>query len=96
MLLLSRFKILGHSMEPTLKQNQTVIASSIPYFFMKPKVGDIVILQRERCIIKRISKISGDNFFVQGDNKASTDSRDFGWINKKEIIGKVILNFKNL
>ncbi len=88
---LSKVRVIGHSMEPALKQNQTIIVSLIPYFFSKPKVGDIVVLQRERCIIKRIFKINGEKIFVKGDNKKeSTDSRNFGWINKKEIVGKVI------
>ena len=89
---LSKVKVVGHSMEPALKQNQTVIVSSVPYLIGKPKVRDIIILQRERYIIKRISKIKGDKVFVVGDNKkASTDSRDFGWVSRKEIVGKVVL-----
>ena len=89
---LSKVKVVGHSMEPALKQNQTVIVSSAPYLIGKPKVRDIIILQRERYIIKRISKIKGDKVFVAGDNKkASTDSRDFGWVSRKEIVGKVVL-----
>lgn len=91
-MLLSRARVVCYSMEPTLKHNQTVIVSSIPYFFSKPKIGDIVILQHERYIIKRISKIKQEKIFVEGDNaKESTDSRNFGWIDKKEILGKVIL-----
>jgi len=91
-MLLFRVKIIGHSMEPTLRNNQTVIASLIPYFFRKPKVGDIVVVQRVKCIIKRIAKIKKNNIYVVGDNSSkSTDSRNFGWVNKKEIIGKVII-----
>lgn len=90
-MLLSRVKVSGHSMEPTLKHNQTVIVSSIPFFFGQPKVEDVVILQHGRCIIKRIIKIKENKIFVAGDNsKESTDSRGFGWISNKRIIGKVI------
>ncbi len=90
-MLLARIKVVGHSMEPTLKQNQIVLASSIPYFFKKPKVGDIVVLKRQKYIIKRISKIKKEKIFVEGDNKKeSTDSRSFGWIGKDSILGKVI------
>ncbi|MDO8659757.1 MAG: nickel-type superoxide dismutase maturation protease [Candidatus Parcubacteria bacterium] len=90
-MLLSKVRIIGHSMEPALKDDQIVIVSSIPYFFKKPRVGDIVILRHERHIIKRIEKIKDDKFFVVGDNKKeSTDSRKFGWILKKTILGKVI------
>ena len=83
-------------MEPTLNENEIALVSRISYWFGKPKVGDIIVLRRETYIIKRIKKINlsvdGERFFVEGDNKSSsTDSRNFGWISKKEILGKVIL-----
>ena len=90
-MLLFRVKVKGHSMEPSLKNNQIAIASSLPYFFRKPRVGDIVVLSLGKCIIKRIIKVKENEIFIVGDNnKESTDSRDFGWISKRKIIGKVI------
>lgn len=90
-MLLSRIKVVGRSMEPTLRHNQEILASSIPFIFKKPKVGDIVILKRKNCIIKRIAKIKNNKFFISGDNKnESIDSRHFGWVGKREIVGKVI------
>jgi nickel-type superoxide dismutase maturation protease len=92
-MLLSKFKIEGQSMSPALKHNQKVFASSIPYVFRNPRVGDIVILLHGRCIIKRIARIKENKVFVVGDNKKqSSDSRNFGWIGKEKIIGKVIFN----
>ena len=93
MLLLSRFIISGHSMEPTLQQGQNVLVSSIPYLFVKPKIDDMVLIRHEenRFLIKRITKIDGEKYFVGGDNKKdSMDSRRFGWILKKDIVGKVV------
>lgn len=90
-MLLSKIKVLGHSMEPTIRHQQEILVSSIPFFLRKPKVRDIVMLQRRQYIIKRIVKIKNNQFYVVGDNdKESTDSRNFGWIDRKEIIGKVI------
>lgn len=94
MIPLFKFKIKGNSMTPAFKENDVVLVNRLSYFFSKPKIGDIVVLKRERYIIKRIAKIDlsadGQKFFVIGDNqKESTDSRNFGWIDKKEIIGKV-------
>ncbi|MDO8620942.1 MAG: nickel-type superoxide dismutase maturation protease [Candidatus Levybacteria bacterium] len=90
-MLLSKIKVVGHSMEPTLKQNKIVIVSSIPYLFKKPTIGDIVVLKRQKYIIKRITAIKKEQVFVIGDNKKeSTDSRNFGWIKKDSILGKVI------
>lgn len=81
-------------MIPTFKSGDEVLVNRLSYFLSKPKIGDLVVSKKEKYIIKRIKKIDGDRFFVEGDNKKeSTDSRKFGWINKKEIVGKVI--FKN-
>ena len=78
-------------MEPTLSEGDVVLISSLPYLFKNPKVGDVIILKREKYIIKRITKADRGKFFVEGDNKnESTDSKDFGWVLKKEIFGKVI------
>ena len=83
-------------MKPTLSEGDTVLVSGFSYFFKKPKIGDLIVLKKDMYIIKRITKanpsINGDKFFVQGDNKnESIDSRDFGWVSGKEILGKVIL-----
>ncbi len=102
MILLMRFVVSGRSMEPTFKPNQTLLVSSIPYFFREPKVGEVVVVkdprdpstssgQGGRLLLKRIDKKRKEEYFVVGDNpKQSTDSKDFGWITNKEIIGKVI------
>jgi len=94
---LSRITVVGHSMEPTILENQKVLATSVPYFFIEPKVGDIVVCKAnnsKKLYIKRIKKMQGRNFFVEGDNKKdSFDSRKFGSIKRKEILGKVIWTY---
>lgn len=78
-------------MLPTLKPGTDVLVFC---WFYTPKVGDIVAFKKdEKEMIKRIQKIKG-KIFVSGDNtKESTDSRNFGWIKREDIIGKVILVF---
>lgn len=79
-------------MESTLLQGQSVLVSSIPFLFSKPKIGDIVAIRKsDKVFIKRITKIHGDKYFVSGDNKKdSLDSREFGFVEKKDILGKVV------
>lgn len=79
-------------MEPTLLDSSIVFVSSIPYLINKPKIGDIVAFrQKNKIFIKRLTKISNDNYYVKGDNiKDSLDSRRLGWVKRQNILGKVI------
>jgi len=75
-------------MLPRLKPGQLVIASSL----VRPKVGLIVIIEHDKLEkIKRVSKIKGSKVYILGDNKpASRDSRQFGWLDKAQLIATVI------
>jgi nickel-type superoxide dismutase maturation protease len=90
-----KYKISGNSMSPTLHSGQTILVNRLRYWFTIPKVNDIVAVNDPRdgkVLIKRITKIEGKGYFVEGDNKkASTDSRVFGMIERRDIVGKVIL-----
>lgn len=93
--LLARFKIVGHSMEPQIENGETVLVSSVPYWFKIPKIHDIVAFKdsTNKILIKRIIKIQNGKYFVQGDNKNdSLDSRKFGYISRDKIIGEIIFN----
>jgi nickel-type superoxide dismutase maturation protease len=93
MLLLAKFKIAGHSMEPQIKTGDTVLVSRVPYWFKIPKINDIVAFKDNngKILIKRIVRIQNRKYFVQGDNRNdSLDSRRFGYISKKQIIGEFI------
>lgn len=86
---LKRFTVSGYSMLPILKPGQDVL---VWCWFIKPKVGAIVAVKvNGKDMVKRIQKVEGRRIFVTGDNKKmSTDSRSFGWIDKKDISGKLI------
>ncbi len=86
-----KYRIVGHSMKPTYLQNSVVIAWR---WFIKLHIDDIVICKDPRdgrLIMKRIAKIENNKYYVLGDNpKQSTDSRTFGWLEKENIVAKVI------
>lgn len=89
-----KFKVIGESMEPTLQENDFVFLNKFSYLLIPPQINDIIVLKdpinKEKYIIKRIREIKDQKFFVVGDNKnKSTDSNVFGWISKKDILGKV-------
>jgi nickel-type superoxide dismutase maturation protease len=92
MLLLSKYKISGHSMAPKIKNQDSVLASGIYYWFFSPKINDVVVFSyKNNNLVKRIAGIKNGKYFLQGDNKNdSLDSRKFGFILRNQILGKVI------
>lgn len=83
-------------MEPTLFSGDMVFVSSLPFLVSSPKVGDIIAFEkRKKIFIKRIAEknpsADREKYFVKGDNeKDSLDSMKFGWVDRKEIMGKVM------
>ncbi len=86
------FIVQGKSMLPTLEVGRRMLV--LKRAFVSLNVGDRVVLsdpRDARVIVKRITERKKDHYFVMGDNKKeSTDSRVFGWVEKEQIIGKVI------
>ena len=80
-------------MEPFISPKEEVVTFS--YILANPKVGDVIVFKHivpPFIFCKRIKKIIEDEVWVEGDNKKeSIDSRKFGFIKRKNIIGKVIL-----
>lgn len=62
--------------------------------FRKPRVGDVVVARDPRdgrLLLKRVGDFVGDKVFISGDNAMeSTDSRTFGYVQERDIIGKVV------
>jgi len=81
-------------MNPTFQEGDIVLVNRLAYVVTKPKPQDIIVFRdprTQREVIKRITNVSRDGYFVEGDNKKeSTDSRQYGVIARKSIIGKVI------
>lgn len=79
-------------MSPTFQENDHVLVSNLPLVWSAPKVGDIVVFEKEdKMYVKRIGEIKSKKFFLVGDNPVdSLDSRKFGLINSSKIKGKVI------
>lgn len=78
-------RVAGESMKPNLQPGQIIVGSSRGAWH----VGDIVVARYQgREIIKRVTKSSRDQVWLAGDNPdRSTDSRHFGAVNKRDILG---------
>ncbi len=89
-----RFIVEGDSMNPTYQRGDRLLIDPLFWRIMGLKKGDVVILRDprdSRLILKRIKDISQTGeLYVVGDNPPqSTDSRHFGPVSKKHIIGRV-------
>jgi len=75
-------------MVPTLKPGQLVVLAGVHTL----RVGDIVMVRHDGLEkIKRISQLKDGNVYLLGDNPAaSTDSRDFGWVARNQVIGTLL------
>jgi nickel-type superoxide dismutase maturation protease len=90
------FLVEGNSMAPTLLDGQAVLIDPRA----RIGAGDIVLARhpykQSVKILKRIDRINTDGSCeLAGDNEAeSTDSRTFGPISSKDILGKVVCRLK--
>ncbi len=82
-------------MEPTLRSGDRLLVAG----GRRPGPGDIVALRdprREgrRLIVKRVVSVDGDRVVVEGDNaSASTDSRVFGPVDRRALVGRVLYRY---
>ena len=64
----------------------------------KSLLGKVVVVEREErpgiFLVKRLQKSHGGEFWVEGDNDESTDSRTWGWISGNEIVGVVLFRYR--
>lgn len=95
-----RFRVTGISMQPLLQPEEEILINPFAYQKASPQINDLVVAthpdKKNLEIVKRISYITEEGtFFLLGDNpNHSTDSRNFGTIPLKNIIGKVTTRFR--
>jgi nickel-type superoxide dismutase maturation protease len=94
-----RFRITGNSMAPLLKPGEEVLVNPWAYRRMPPKPGDIVVARHpyrtDLRLVKRVAAVLADgSCLIEGDNSSeSTDSRSFGPLALKQILGRVTSRF---
>jgi len=81
-------------MEPTLSEGDHLLVGHIWHY----RVGDIVALRDprnlQRVIVKRVVAVRREEVLLRGDNiETSTDSREFGPVPMKALMGKVLRRY---
>ena len=82
------------SMQPALQPGDKVLVNR----WSRPKPGDIVVLHdpefHTTILVKRVSRWTPDGIEVVGDNpNVSRDSRTFGRVNTRHVLGKVVYRY---
>jgi signal peptidase I len=98
--MLKFIKVSGNSLSPAYKDGDFVLIVKISIFFHKInffrriKAGDIIVFMHPRYgrMIKKVERFlpDKDEIYVLGTQEFSVDSREFGPIHSREVIGKVI------
>ncbi len=84
-LLFENYRVLGHSMDPTLENDQFLVVNKMGYRLSDPERGDIVVFRDprtdERKLIKRIVGLPGEVLEIQDGQVLINDRRlDEGYI----------------
>ena len=89
-----RVLVAGSSMEPTLSPGDRLLVMHAG----RVKPGDLVALREpndvSRVIVKRVAAVRRGEVVVLGDNpEASTDSRFFGPVPERAVLGRVVRRY---
>src|SRR5215203_1430423 len=90
------FRVAGDSMVPTLQEGDLVLVNPHAEY----KIGDLVVarhpFKQSVTIIKRVAEIlPGERYILLSDNlEESADSRSFGAIPAKDMLGKAEAKIK--
>ncbi len=91
------FKIRGDSLAPEFSQGDFVLVSKIPFLLAPPAPGEVIAFHQPGygLLIKRIQSITSEGGLnVIGAHPDSIDSRAFGPVRQKDIVGKVIWHIR--
>jgi phage repressor protein C with HTH and peptisase S24 domain len=86
-----RFRVSGNSMAPSYKNGDKVVL----FNWGRISKGDVVIFRKENIdMMKRVVDKSSAGFEMRGDNAAeSTDSGEFGPVEKTKVVGRVLFKY---
>jgi nickel-type superoxide dismutase maturation protease len=89
-----RVEVTGASMRPTLEPGDRLLVVA----WRRVRAGDLVALadprQPARTLVKRVGRVDEANMTVLGDDPAaSTDSRSFGPVPRRTVLGRAVYRY---
>jgi nickel-type superoxide dismutase maturation protease len=92
--MLQVMKVTGESLSPFFETGDYVLIAKAAFLLRSLRPGDILVFHQPGygTLIKRLEQISpdGKDLFMLGTSPESTDSRQFGTVQRQNVIGKVI------
>lgn len=84
---LGLYRVTGDSMMPAIAPGQLLLG----WRWGRPRAGRVAVVRRGFHLIKRVSRIDNNGYWLLGDNSEfSVDSRRFGAVKKNEIEAVII------
>ncbi len=97
-MILKILRVSENSLSPAYQEGDYVLVSIVPLLFGAPKRGDVVVFRHKiyGTMIKMVEAVAlgGQELSVVGTIPESIDSRRFGPIDRRDVVGKVIWHFK--
>ena len=59
-IVIPRYQVEGHSMEPNFHSDERVMVSTVHYLVSDPQRGDIIVFERDKNLIKRVIGLPGE------------------------------------
>lgn len=87
-------KVSGQSLSPEYQEGDFVMIITVPFFLFKP--GYTVVFQHPAygIMIKKILQLEPQGLFVTGTHPNSLDSRQFGLIEPRSVLGMVVWHIR--
>ncbi len=92
--MLQLFKISGDSLYPFYKNGERVVCRKV-FRGTHIDIDDTVVFEKDNygMMIKKVTSIEKNAYFVEGTDPLSIDSRNFGSLEKEAIKYKVLFKF---